>query len=98
MQKWADKMFDSFLNWLENVQWNRDKRRIARELKKEKEANACVKKKVEDAKQVLIDNGYSLERDWQDIIYHSKRYTPVMIEEGFDSKTIIITAKADMHI
>ena len=44
MQKWADKMFDSFLNWLENVQWNRDKRRIARELKKEKEANACVKK------------------------------------------------------
>ena len=96
--EWLDKMFDKFLYWLENVQWNRDTQRRLKEKKKEQAKIASIKKKVEDAKQVLIDNGYSLEKDWQDIIYQETRYTPVMIEESFDGKTIIITAKKDMHI
>ena len=44
-----------------------------------------------EAKKVLLDNGYSFERDWQDIKYKGESYTPIMVEEH--KQSIIITAR-----
>lgn len=96
MMKWLDKIFDSFLCWLENVQWNRDKRRRARERKKDAKQVARIKKEIDNAKRVLKDNGYVFERDWQDIKYQDRIYTPTMIEEISD-ETIIIHAKKSFY-
>ena len=46
MTKLLDKMFDSFLNWLERVQWNRDSRRRNRKYKKQRKANSKIQKRL----------------------------------------------------
>jgi hypothetical protein len=95
MIKWVDKMFDNFLDWLKNVQWERDRRRLRREKKKSAKANALAKKEIEKAKKILRDNGIALERDWSDIEYKGIKYTPILIEEysNYSGDSIIITAK-----
>ena len=92
--KWLDKMFDSVVYWLENVQWNRDARRRARERKKNAKASARIKKKIDNAKKVLKDNGHTFERNWQNIEYKGERYTPTMIEEVESDKGDIIIIHA----
>ena len=95
MIKLLDKMFDSFLYWLERVQWNRDSRRRKRKYKKQSKENSKIQDRLKNAEKLLRDNGYVFERDWQDIYYKGEKYTPIMIEEhqhfGYD--TIIITAR-----
>ena len=93
--KWLDNMFDNLLNWMENVQWNRDSRRRKRKANKEAKKASRIKKKIDDAKKVLREHGHTFERDWQDIEYKGEKYTPVMIEECsyYDRDAIIITAQ-----
>lgn len=90
-----DKLFDSILNWMENVQWNREARRRKRKRKKEAKARHRIQKKIGDAKRLLRDNGYALERNWQDIEYKGEKYTPFMIEEFMyeEKDSIRITAR-----
>ena len=95
MMKLLDKIFDEFLNWLENVQWSRDDRRYRRKRKKETKRNLALKKKIDKAKSLLKDNGYTLEREWTDITYRGERYTPTMVEEiiSDEGDLIIIHAR-----
>ena len=94
MIKWLDEIFDRFVCWLENVQWDRDRRRRARERKKEAKEKARIKKEIDNAKRVLKDNGYVFDRDWQDIAYQDRIYTPTMIEEVESDKGDIIIIHA----
>ena len=95
MIKLLDKIFDSFLYWLERVQWNRDSRRQRRKRNKERKARSRLLKKLKKSEMFLRNNGYIFERDWQDIYYKGEKYTPIMIEEyaHFSGDSIIITAK-----
>lgn len=89
--RWTYKMLDRLLDWLERVQWEMDAKRQKNERKKKRKETARIK----NAKKVLIENGYTFERDWQDIEYKGNKYTPILIEEcsGFQKDSIIITAR-----
>lgn len=93
--KWVDNMFDRLLDWMENVQWNRDSRRRKRKANKEAKKASRIKKKIDDAKKVLREHGHEFERDWQDIEYKGEKYTPIMVEEYscFEGDSIKITAR-----
>ena len=95
MIKILDKLFDNFLYWLERVQWERDARRIRRTKKKNEKHLTRIREKIKAAENLLRDNGYTFERDWQDIEYKGEKYTPIMIEEfeHFDHNTIVLTAR-----
>ena len=95
--EWLDKIFDKFLYWLENMQWNRDKRRQEVAEKKKAKRRILHKKEIEKAKRLLMGNGYTFDRDWKDITYKGERYTPTMVEEISDD-IIIIHAKKSFYI
>lgn len=97
--RWTYKMLDRLLDWLERVQWEMDVKRRENERKKKRKETAHIKKKIDNAKKVLIENGYTFERDWQDIEYKGNKYTPIMIEEcsGFQKDSIIITARRNVQ-
>ena len=54
MIKLLDKMFDSFLYWLERVQWNRDSRRRKRKYKKQSKENSKIQDRLKNAEKQRI--------------------------------------------
>ena len=89
--KWIDNLLDKCIGFIEWIQHKRFCRMVNKTWAKNKKEEQILQQKIDEAKKVLLDNGYSFERDWQNINYKGESYTPIMIEEYKES--IIITAK-----